>query len=373
MKKIFFSILITSLAITGLFAQKKVNPLPVDSTFAYGKEYIIYALPQTAFQVNVTVTRSHEFAGVYSQYAGKLLGLNNVISSDNISYSLKNVEIQPIVLPDTACMYAVQLSSSQMKGALAQKQKLAAVESGMSQEAVTYSEQPLDIPDFFRFYSDLAYKEQADNYTETQIVDGVVRQVPAQKIQMVAKTNAQQAQDAADMIGHIRDDRYELMTGANEVAYPQATLEMMLNHLNEMEKNYIALFTGFVVDEELHYTVVVTPDSTTTLLPLFSVSSGTGFNTRLSAKPAENYYLQLVPAEMVASADAFAVSWSCAKGHKPNTGYRIRIPQSAEVNLMRGSALLQPVGTFNVYQFGNIEVLPLNQNHIDIQKIGIIY
>lgn len=62
MKKIFFSILMTSLAITGLFAQKKVNPLPVDSTFAYGKEYIIYALPQTAFQVNVTVTRSHEFA-----------------------------------------------------------------------------------------------------------------------------------------------------------------------------------------------------------------------------------------------------------------------------------------------------------------------
>ena len=119
--------------------------------------------------------------------------------------------------------------------------------------------------------------------------------------------------------------------------------------------------------------MVVTPDSTTTLLPLFSVSSGTGFNTRLSAKPAENYYLQLVPAETVASADAFAVSWSCAKGHKPNTGYRIRIPQPAEVNLMRGSALLQPVGTFNVYQFGNIEVLPLNQNHIDIQKIGIIY
>lgn len=373
MKKIFFSILMTSLAMTGLFAQKKVTPLPVDSTFAYGKEYVVYALPQTAFQVSVTVTCSHEFAGVYSQYAGKLLGLNNVISSDNISYSLKDIDIQPIVLPDTTCMYAVQLSASQMKAAWTQKRKLALAESGMSHEVVSYSAQPLDIPDFFRYYSDLAYKEQADHYTETQIVDGVVRQVPAQKIQMVAKTNAQQAQDAADMIGHIRDDRYELMTGANEVAYPQATLEMMLNHLNEMEKNYIALFTGFVVDEELHYTMVVIPDSTTRTLPLFSVSSGTGFNTRLSAKPAENYYLQLVPAEKVTIADAFAVSWSCAKGHKPNTGYRIRIPKSATVNLMRGSSLLYPVGTFNVYQFGHVEVLPLNQNHIDIQKIGIVY
>ena len=373
MKRLFLTIIITSLAMTGLFAQKKVTPLPVDSTFAFGKEYVVYALPLTAFKVEVTVTRSHEFAGVYSDYAGKLLGLTHVISSDNISYSLKNVEIQAIAVPDTACLYAVQLSAAQMKKGLPLQRKLARTEMGMNQEAVSYEEQPLLIPAFFRYYSDLAYKEQADHYTETQIVDGVVRQVPAQKIQMVAKTNAQQAQDAADMIGKIRDDRYELMIGGQEVAYPPATFDAMVNHLNEMEKNYLALFTGFVVDEELHYTVVVVPDSSTTLLPLFSVSSSTGFNTRLSAKPAENFYLRLEPESEVAAAEQFEVKWNCAKGHKPNTGYRIRIPKSATINLMQGSALLQPMGIHQVYQFGQVEVLPLNQNDIDIEKIGIIF
>ena len=373
MKKLFLIVIITSLAMTGLFAQKKVTPLPVDSTFAYGKDYVVYALPLTAFKVDVTVTKSHEFAGAYSEYAGKLLGLTHVISSDNISYSVKNIEVQAVAVPDTACMYAVQLSAAQVKKGLPLQQKLERTEMGMHQEAVTYEEQPLQIPDFFRYYADLAYKEQADNYTETQIVDGVVRQVPAQKIQMVAKTNAQQAQDAADMIGKIREDRYELMIGAQEVAYPPATFEAMVSKLNEMEKNYLSLFTGFTVDEELHYTVVVVPDSNTTLLPLFSVSSSAGFNTRLSAKPAENYYLQLQPEDNVAAADEFAVKWSCAKGHKANTGYRIRIPKSTAVNLMQGGALLQPLGIYSVYQFGNVEVLPLNQNGIDIEKIGIVF
>lgn len=365
--------MISSLVTTGLFAQKKVSPLPVDSAFAFGKEYVVYALPQTAFQVEVTITLSHEFAGIYSQYADKLLGLTHVISSDKNVFSLKSVEIQAIAIPDTACMYAVELSSAQMKKGWLTQHKMACAESGLMQEPMCYAEQSVQIPDFFRYYSDLAYMEQTDSYTETQLVDGVVRQVPAQKKQMVAKSGAQQAQEAADMIGRIRDDRYELLTGENEVAYSSSTLAMMLEKLDELERNYLSLFTGFVVDEELHYTLVVTPDSTARLLPLFSVSPTAGFNTRLSAKPAENYYLQLEPEEGVNVADEFVISWNCSKGNKPNTGYRIRTPKATELTLMQGGSAIQPLGTRMVYQFGNIEVLPLNQNHIDIEKIGIIF
>lgn len=373
MKKLFLIVIITSLAMTGLFAQKKVSPLPVDSTFAYGKEYIVYALPQTAFQVKVTLTRSHEFAGTYSQYAEQLLGLTHVITSDKVSYSVKDIVIQAIAVPDTMNMYAVELSAAQMKKGLLNQSKLSRTAAGMEQEPVQYVEQPVQIPDFFRYYSDLTYAEQTNNYTETQIVDGVLRQVPAQKSQKVAKSKEKQAQDAADMIGKIRDDRYELMVGAQEVAYPAATLETMINNLNEMEKNYLSLFTGFTVEEEILYTAIAIPDSTTVRLPLFSVSSSAGFNTRLSAKPDENFYLLLEPEGNVTAAEEFTINWSCAKGHKTNTGYRIRIPQSTHVTLLQGNNVLKTVGSLNVFQFGNVEVLPLNQNNIDIEKIGIIY
>ena len=93
MKKIFFLILISSLATTGLFAQKKVVPLPVDSAFAFGKEYVVYALPKTAFQVEVTLTLSHEFEGIYSQYAAELLNLPHVITQDGFVVAPKHKDV----------------------------------------------------------------------------------------------------------------------------------------------------------------------------------------------------------------------------------------------------------------------------------------
>lgn len=373
MKKIFFLILISSLATTGLFAQKKVVPLPVDSAFAFGKEYVVYALPKTALQVEVTLTLSHEFVGIYSQYAEKLLSIPNVIAKDKDSYSLKNVEIHPVVMPDTTLMYAVELSSAQMKSGLRNHLLVSKMKSGMNQDTFHYAIEPIQIPAFFSNYSNLAYEEQANNYMETQNVDGVIRQVPAQRKQVVVKSTMQQAQEAADKIGQIREDRYELLTGENEVAYNPASLELMLNDLDEMEQNYLSLFTGYVVDEELHYTIVVIPDSTTMQIPLFSVSPTVGFNTRLSAKPDENFYLRLAPADKVAASDKFSVQWNCAKGHKPNTGYRIRVPQTTQLTLMQGAAMVKILGSCNVYQFGNVEVLPLNYDNIDIEEFGIVF
>lgn len=358
---------------TGLFAQKKVTPLPVDSTFSYGKNYIVYALPQTAFKVNVTLTCSHEFSGIYSQYAEQLLGISHAISRDGVVFSVKNIDVQAVTVPDTMCMYAVELSASQMKKKLPLQLKVDRTAAGMEQEPVQYVEQPVQIPDFFRYYSDLAYSEQTDNYTETQLVDGVLRQVPAQKVQKVAKSQDKQAQDAADKIGKIREDRYDLLIGSQEVAYPAATLEAMLQNLNEMEKNYLSLFTGCVVDEEIQYTVVVIPDSTSAVIPLFSVSSSTGFNPRLSPKPEENFYLQLETEKDVAAVSDFAVKWSCSKGHKANTGYRIRIPKPTRVALLQGKMVIRQLGVMDVFQYGSVEVLPLNQNYIDIERIGIVF
>lgn len=373
MKKIFFLILISSLATTGLFAQKKVVPLPVDSAFAFGKEYVVYALPKTAFQVEVTLTLSHEFEGIYSQYAAELLNLPHVITQDKESYSLKNVDIQSIVLPDTTRMYAVELSSAQLKKGLRNQLLLSREKSGKNQESLYYAPQTIQIPEFFRNYSDLAYEEQTIHYMDTLVENDELRAVEKQQKKMVTKTDAQHAKEAADMISQIREDRYALLTGDNEVAYQPTTLQMMLDNLNEMEQNYLSLFTGFVVEEELHYTVVVIPDSTTMLIPLFSVSPTLGFNPRLSAKPDENFYLRMEPAENVATSDIFAVQWSCAKGHKPNTGYRIRVPQPTQLSLIQGNSKVKAVGERNVYQFGTIETLPLNYNAIDIEEIGIIF
>ena len=67
MKKNLLTTVLLSLALTGLFAQKKVAPLPVDSTFSYGQNYFFYALPKTVFKVDM-------FAGTVIEL-GKELGI----------------------------------------------------------------------------------------------------------------------------------------------------------------------------------------------------------------------------------------------------------------------------------------------------------
>lgn len=370
-KLLLLSLLCVSLI--SLFAQKSVVPLPVDSGYKYSGDYIFYALPQTAFKVNVTVTKSNEFQGIYGDYAKSLLGLTNVISSDRITYSVKNIEIETVEVPDTTCVYAVQLSSKQRKSDVYSNVLLQRSANGKGQGSCGYTPDELQIPDFFRYYSDLAYMEQNDNYVETQIVDGVVRQVPAVRTQKVAKSSQQKAQEAADQIGKIREDRYALLTGSSEVPYSAEAISKMVDELNTMEQNYISLFTGFVVEEEEHYTVWVLPAAGETQISLFSVSQTAGFNTRLSAKPAENYVMNLQPVKEASVRSAFDVKWHCSQGHKPYAGYRLRLPAAAQISINQGATPVFDLGTRYIYQWGTIDILPLGKDDFDISKIGFIY
>lgn len=373
MKKFFLTTIFLSLALTGLFAQKKVAPLPVDSTFSYGQNYFFYALPKTVFKVDVTLLKANEFKGIYSEYASKLLGINNVIPKDGISYTLKGLEIEAVSVADTACMYVVEMSPKQVKSDLYSHILLQKSTSAMQQEAVTYQPSTLDIPDFFRFYSDLAYAEQNDNYVETQIVDGVVRQVPAVRTQKVAKSNEQKAHEAADMIGKIREERFSLLTGSQETAYSAEVLEKMISELNAMEKNYIELFTGFVVYEEQHFTIMVSPDLNAPKTHLFSVSENSGFSTEYSVKPDENYDLCLTPEETSVSQSEFVQKWHCAKGHQAYTGYRIRLPKDFQVCVNQGLNRVLSIGIQKIYQAGQIDILPLGHDDLDVTKFGFIY
>lgn len=373
MKKFLLTTILLSLALTGLFAQKKVAPLPVDTTFSYGQNYFFYALPKTVFKVDVTVVKANEFKGVYSEYAGKLLGINNIIQNDNVSYSLKNMEVEAVTVADTSCLYVVEMSLKQVKSDMYSRILLQKSTSAMQQETVSYTPSSLAIPDFFRFYSDLAYAERNDNYVETQIVDGVVRQVPAVRTQKVVKSSEQKAHEAADMIAKIREERFLLLTGSQETAYSAETLEKMVQELNTLEKNYIELFTGFVVYEEQHFTLMVSPDMNAPKTHMFSVSQNTGFSADFSVTPNENYDLYFEPVQSSNLQSDFVEKWHCAKGHKPYTGYRVRVPNEFQVFVNQGNNRILSAGIQKIYQGGKIEILPLGHDDLDVTKIGFIY
>lgn len=357
------------------FSQKNVVPLPADSGMATTGNYFYYALPKTAFKVDVVVNKTTQMKGYYGEYAEKLLGLTNIIKQNKTYFELKSVHIESIILPDENFQFAVELSNCQVKnGALAQ---IYAYRDSLSQQVTesSYTVQTTAIPDFFRYYSDLSYMDKENSYVETQIIDGVVRQVPATTTQKVTKTDEQKALQAADFIAKIRDDRYAILTGEQEVAYSKEAIEELVNQLNNLEKNYIQLFTGFTINDEIHYSWVVSPLDTSDLrLSLFSVSEKSGFSTcTKSAKDDENYYLNIKPQFSYQKCQDFAAERKSLKKYKDNNGYRIRQAVPCSVSIEQGKNTIFNSGIYSIYQFGKIETLPIRQDNWDICKYMIIF
>lgn len=371
MRKTLSLLLIAAVTVFTAVAQKSVVKLPVDTDYVFGSDYFVYALPQTAFQIDVVVSQNKEMKGIYSDYATKLLGLTHIVSQNKTSYVLQSVTVTPITVPDEEYVYAVELSSAQKRSHFRTKlyEKLAATATQAPSAEQELTPQP--IPDFFRYYSDLAYVEQQNSYVETQIVDGVVRQVPASHVQKVTKTSEQKAQEAADMVDKIRKDRYALIAGVQEVAYTSDALNRMIAELNELEKNYIGLFAGFTVSDEIHYQIVVYPGQAN-ITPAFTFSSTTGFSTAASAT-GDTYYLSVSPQYDAEPVSDFMAARAKGKKYVEPAGYRIRRPVPSDVTLNRGHDVVYSVGTCGVSQFGEIEALPVGNDDFDIAKFVVIY
>ena len=369
-KKLVF-LCLAAVSVFTAAAQKSVVKLPVDSDYVFGSEYFIYALPQTAFQIDVVVTQNREVKGIYSDYASKLLGLNNIVTQNRTTYVLKSVAVTPIIVPDEDYVYAVELSSAQKKNHFLNKLYETQIDAVKSNEYPPHDFGLQPIPDFFRYYSDLAYMEQENSYVETQSVDGVVRQVPASRVQKVTKTSEQKAQEAADMVDKIRKDRYALLTGEQEVAYQPEALSRMIAELNELEKNYIGLFAGFTVSDELHYQVVVMPEQAN-ITPAFSFSAANGFSEK-AGTTEETYYMVVVPQYSLEPVSVFNRERKSGKKYVEPSGYRIRRAVPCDVVLNHGHETVCAVGTCNIFQLGKIEALPAGNDDFDITKFVVIY
>ncbi len=361
------------------FAQKSVTELPAK----HGTEAILpetngfcYLLPQTSFKIDVTVTRTSEIKGYYSEYAEKLLGLNNIIEANKTHYKLHDVRISTFETPDTSRVFLVELSKNQVKNDYLSKlyAQMPLQSDGVVFEE-EYSNESTRLPDFFKNYSELTYIEEEDTYIVKQLVDSIVTEIPVNTTKKVTKTVAQKAQEAADFIIQIRKDRYNLTSGVQEVAYSKEALNLMIDELNRWEKNYLDLFTGITLEDEEHYIITVTPaENGAQTIHLFSVSADGGFSLKKDTKNAgNNYQLSLEPQVTHEKRLQFLAEKSKEEKYVPNSGYRIRKAVPAKAALLQNGQTVHTWGIFPVFQFGAVETLPANSDNFEIGKVAIIF
>jgi hypothetical protein len=295
MKKKSFFIFSFLFIFLNLFSQKAVYQLPVTEQTRISNTTFFYTLPKTAFLLDVVVTKTAHYKGIYADFAEKMLGITNYCQENSATFQLKNIKITPFTVPDETLHFVAELSSDQMKNNFLQS----LYSSSVTPDFHTFSpfeKQNADIlPEFFKNYADVITQQTHETYTETRIINGVVTQIPVTQTKVTTKTLTQQAQAAADFIEKIRNDRYAILTFAHETTLTKDAFEYLVNQLNEVEKQYLELFLGITTSEDIPHTLIIYPNSEYDLQPLFSVSPAEGFSTAMHKTPAYNYHLKFTP------------------------------------------------------------------------------
>jgi hypothetical protein len=353
------------------FAQKNVIQLPVDSSYIPKNEHFIYFLPKTAFNIVVTVEKSQEIKGIYSDYAEKLLGISNVFKQTRTFFTLSKIEVNDVLIPDTNYQFIVELSKKQVKSDF--YYQILMKNQMIKTENFPFLNSKSDpIPAFLKYYSDIKLLEKEESYVETKIIDGVLTQVPISKTKTITKSLDQQAQEAADFISKIRKDRYNVLTATHEVPFSKESLEYMISNLDLLEKNYLELFTGTILTVTESYEFIVIPDNETKLtIPIFAFSEQDGMLT-LDAKNKDLIYMiTLKPQIPIQNINSMEMKWTKNSSKKSGYIYREAVPYEIFVsNKNWGTRFF---GIKPVYQFSLLRTLPIGSDTFMISKFAFIY
>lgn len=261
---------------TGALAQLNVyhvdnNLLPAD------RDGIYYALPRTVIRIDISIDRIENFKGPYSEYALKYLGLKNVVEANSVEYKITGIEVKTSAQPDPDQYFFAELGEKVSKNG--KEAMFALSESGLilgttpgrgdtlpeelnpvkPAAAATITEKDV-FPEIFKYSADASLVEKVDTIIRKVNIDTMTLQRQYVKRTLVEKSPEQKAKEAADYITKIKDHRFNLISGFQEVNYNKETLEYMDAQLTTLEKEYLKLFTGISVHKTMTFTYVYTPN-----------------------------------------------------------------------------------------------------------------
>ena len=344
----------------------QVNVYHVDaSTDLSGKTGLLYALPKTAIKVDVKVRKIDNKKGPYAEYAAKYLDLDNVILNDYSSYEIVGVELCPIAVPDPANYYFIELSDKASKEgksmllSLSQSGLILGLDNSFAsaevKDMIAKSKGSSDAyADLFSYFAETNLYEKTDTIIRKVVVDTAVIIKKYFEHRWIEKSSEQKAVEAANMISKIRENRFNLLTGYQEVPYEGSALMYMDKELQRMEKDYLSLFTGITFEENLNYSYTVVPDANNESgkVPVFNFSNRTGISDA-SGGSGEKVYL-----ELKRSGDTQVLAGK-AGGAGEGQGFFYRIPERTNIKIVAHKDIVVQKD-FYISQFGVDSSLPSN-------------
>ncbi|MBN2746815.1 MAG: DUF4831 family protein [Bacteroidales bacterium] len=342
---------------------------------AQGSPGFYYALPRNAVSIDIIVTKTRHISGPYAKYASKYLGIKNVPETNSVSFSITDVKMNAYSEPDPEQYYFVDLSkykSSQRNSLL-----LRFSESGLLQDINDNSEDrvmeeqrqqmektEIDYSETFKYFTGANLKEQIDTIVEKLNVDTMTIEKRIVRRSMVEKTLEEKAREAADFITVIKDQRLDIITGAQEVAYSDATIRLMNDELLKLEKEYMMLFMGITETYTYQYRYTYIPESHiyNALIPLFKFSKYTGVVDD-EFQGGQMVYIKVSRGKNTMALNEFIT----ANNQKIETtnGFFYRIPEYAKFSILNGVEQIAEA-SFLISQFGVVTSLPAGNVNVQL-------
>jgi hypothetical protein len=339
-----------------------------------GSQGVFYVLPRTVVTVDVTVARTQQVPGPYAEFAGRHLGLQNVIRQPSTTFEIAEININSYAEPDPGQFYFVEFpAKTDERNPLF----LSLSESGLIQSI----NKPFDNFEFlkgigetreygyfgsdatFNYFIDTNLQERIDTILERVRVDTLTVERQTLRRSMVEKSPEMRAKEVADFILKIRDKRFDIINGFAEIAYSKEAIEYMYTEMGKMEEDYLQLFRGLKSTSQIHYrfTFIPDPDRSTTAHTLFHFSeregvlpSGRRDGTPITISTERNETTRQLGVFVNRNTDP----------QNPASGFFYRIPEHANVFIRTGNTI-RANARLLINQFGVITTLPLNNAEVE--------
>ena len=336
-------------------------------------EGFYYSLPRNVVTIDITVEEVVRIAGPYAEYASKYLGIKDAVLNSTRFFELSDIKMNTYSEPDPEQYYFVDISN--YNGYKAQSIMIGMSQAGLIQDLNDNSDRQvekeklekeedndIDYSKTFKYFADANLVEKIDTVVEQVIMDTVTVERMHLKRSFVEKSYEQKAKEASELLMKIKEQRFDIITGAQEVAYSGATVTYMADELSKMEQEYMKLFTGVIQRNTFHYRYSYKPESHvySASIPLFKFTQQEGIITDKS-KAGSMVYIHIDRSRTTTTLEKFI---NDTEGDKDtDKGFYYRIPESAKFTIKEGEEL-KAEASFLISQFGVVTNLPAKNTKV---------
>ncbi|HNY02659.1 MAG TPA: DUF4831 family protein, partial [Bacteroidales bacterium] len=219
--------------------------------------------------------------------------------------------------------------------------------------------------ELFKYSADISVFEKVDTIIRKINIDTMTVERQYYKRTMVEKSPEQKAKEAADFISKIKENRFNLLSGTQEVNYNRETLEYMDDQLGHMEKEYLNLFTGITIHKALTFTYkyIPVPNQINTEIPIFRFQPSKG----IIDLDETGGKVVTIRVQRVGHTNAVAGYLGKAPKSEKAQGLSYRIPELAKVSVKLDENTQEETQCL-VSQLGVVTTLPAGRWKVDFHE-----